>query len=296
MKKPHYLSRILLVSALCFSVLISCSKKENAEPKYENQSMTKATFGTFNGKVENSANTEYDFKYTPIVEVDDYNENYNYELKLTGENFKKEYTVTLKAVSGVMIDNPKKDFVSVSNPISKPKLEGDIATLDMEPDTYTVVILEKESNTELSVEDSDNLPYVVYDSDATAFLSGTQLESSDRYVKLSELDLSVTPFRVRPTITNYLKGIAVVLAVYDLDLKQLGLVGYSGANSSSAGTYSFQFTSSKVNEVIPKDGEYLFRLEEAKDANASVDKVYKKALFQKIQVNKLRILGEKNKG
>lgn len=293
MKKIDYLAKTVLASIFCISVLtISCSTEDKIEEDpqivYKDQSITEASFLTFDGA---RSDGKYDFKYTPVIEVEGYNENYSYELKLTGESFNNEYILSLteptpKVDSGKELGEILASKVSPSKPIAtNPTLVANIDALDMETDTYTVVIIEKESNTELSVEGINNASYVVVDTNATSFLSGTQLES-DNWAVLTELNLSVTTFRVRPTITNYINGIGVQLGVYDLNLNLLGVINNSGSNGASAGTYSYRFTSSKVNDIIPENGEYLFRLQESKSASDAASKVYKNAFFQKIQVNK----------
>lgn len=247
--------------------------------------------------------SEYNFSDSSIpvqIEVENYNENYSYELKLTGTYFKKEYIVSLskQAVSVVIGEKeskdirlakavPVKDNVSAPTASVKTRLVANVKELQMEADAYTAVLVEKESNTELVLVGVDeNTAYTILDLDSPHFLSTTQIEDIDWQI-LSTLNLSQTKFRVRPANTGYINGVGVQLVIYDIDLNKLGTVGASGSNGQTGrGTYSYRFNSSSVNSVIPSNGEYLFRLEETEDTNDLPDKIYKKGIFQKIQVNK----------
>ncbi|NIJ44779.1 hypothetical protein FHR24_001218 [Wenyingzhuangia heitensis] len=300
MKKIDLFCKAIITCVLGFSLaLVSCTKSdtevediitEEPEPVYLDKSITSAGFLVFDGV---RSDNEYDFKYTPVIEVNGYNEDYNYELKLTGENFNEEYTLSLteptpKVDAGKEVGEILAALVAPTEPIvTTPKLQADITALDMEPDTYTVVILEKESNTELSVAGIDNATYVVVDSDATNFLSGTQLES-DAWAKLSELNLNThASFRVRPTIVNYINGIGVVLGIYNVDGSKIGYVSSNGSNGATQGTYSYKFQASKVDDLITEDGTYLLRLEERTSTIDANDTGYRNGLFQKIQITKL---------
>lgn len=260
---------------------------------------TAANIGSRVSRVGNQYNFKYNTSNAVEVEVEGYNENYTYELKLTGDSFEKEYSVNLtKAVSkdkgDIRVDivkDAKANKIAKFSPIesSKTTLVADVQNLDMESDTYTAVLIEKQSGAEIKLTGS-SIGYTIIDGDATSFLSGTQLESNN-YAKLTELNLGFSRFRVRPTIVNKIKGVGVELAVYNTDLTLLGKVSWSGASGSSInGVYSYQFNSSDVNKIIKSNGEYLFRLEEKKNPNDPVDKTYKNAIFQKIEVKKPGVL------
>lgn len=243
----------------------------------------------------------FDDGSVPSVEIDGYNDDYTYQLKLVGEYTGEEYIVELTQIDAGnnMIKDKSKlastvESVSVLVP-TKESLQIDTSEVDFEVDAYTASIIEVESGAEVQVVSSDYLlgvdagykTYVV-DTDATNFLSGTQIENYSTWAVLSQLNLNeATQFRVRPSIANYLNGIAVVLGVYDLDANKIGYITSNGSNGSSGGTYSYKFTTAKLDDLITENGEYLLRLEERTSTVDENDTGYRYGLFQKIHVSKI---------
>ncbi|MDO6737175.1 hypothetical protein [Wenyingzhuangia sp. 2_MG-2023] len=314
MKKTHYLSRaslFLLLFVTCL-ITVSCSKEDTEDTAtLEPVSIQSANFENYTSKTASLNRAVYDFKNTPVIQVEGYNENYTYELKLTGRYLENEYTLDLTAENSgdeIKVEEGKKggeELASVSVPVgntteeTRVNLEADISDLDLEVDDYIAVIIEKESATELTVTSSDDLQsesvayetYVI-DSDATNFLSGTQIENYDNWTVLTELNLnSHTEFRVRPSVTNFLNGVGVVLGIYDLDANKIDYISSNGSNGSGSGTYSYKFTASKLNEIITEDGEYLLRLEERTSTIDADDTGYRNGLFQKINITKITGFG-----
>lgn len=268
----------------------------NITDELEVKSATAANFSNVNKR----RNNEYDFSFgtnAVKIEIENYNESYTYELKLTGDYFKKEYTVALTKtntiVKDIIILEKDASKTSSTNVVAPPVLSpiktllhANVEDLQMEADTYKAVLVEKESTTEFAVSGVDD--YVVLDLDSPHFLSTTRIEN-DSYQPLTTLDLNQTRFRVRPNNPGYIKGVGVSLGIYDVNLTKIANIPSSGSNGSSQGTFSYRFNSTQVNDVITADGTYLFRLEEVVPTNtlADANKVYKKGIFQKIAVTKI---------
>lgn len=253
-------------------------------------SATAATFGSY----VTQTGTYYDLSNRVEIVVTGYNENYTYELKLKGIYYNNEYTITL---SEQETEKKSSEEISVKyktnllSPVGGALttgvvLEADADDVNLEADEYTIVLLEKESNQEITI--TGNISeYTVVDKNGNNFLSGTQVES-DSWSVLSELNLSNhSTFRVRPTITNYINGIGVVLGVYNLNAEKIGYITSNGSNGSSAGTYSYRFNASSLNDLITADGEYLLRLEERTSTVDADNTGTKIGMFQKINITKI---------
>ncbi|MGY5351460.1 hypothetical protein ACXGQW_02655 [Wenyingzhuangia sp. IMCC45533] len=305
MKKPNYLLKLLLASIFCSSMfIISCSDDngDDTEETFEEQSVSSAKL---NANTSITGNT-YKFAHVdnqPIeLEVEDYNEEFTYSLEFTGDNFDEKYSIDLTKKNtssgpvkgdGEFVKLSKTNIVGPISTTTYTTLVASVENLDMLSDTYSIQLLEKESNSLVEIT-GVNEDYVVVDNDATSFLSGTQLEDNN-FGKLTELDLNQTYFRVRPTIVNFINGIGVTLGVYDSNLKLINTVNSNGSNGQfGKGTFSYRFLSSKVDELLQDDGTYYFRLEESKNPNDASDKVYKNAIFQKISVKKKSTLSDSN--
>lgn len=312
MKKSNNLFRPILKGLLCsLLLLISCNEDDTQGIKEDDVTDVVVVYkaSATEASIASSTplrRTEYNFSYNanrPIkIEVVNYNENYAYELKLTGVYLKKQYIVSLSK-QAVMVDSEgdnakmvvKEKLAAVSpvkdieTPTSKTTLVANVENLQMEADAYTAVLVEKESKTELALGGGE-AKYTILDIDSPYFLTTTQIES-DRWAKLTTLDLSVSRFRVRPANNvapvGYISGVGVQLSIYDTDLKYIGKVNSNGSNGvTGKGTYSYKFNSSNVNALIPSNGEYLFRLDESIPTTPVAGKIYKKGVFQKIQVKK----------
>lgn len=263
--------------------------------------VTSAKFGVNVPVVSN----HYDFSTIAEIDVTDYNENFTYELKLKGVYLKKEYTLGLtkkndleqpvkgdvqialqkdtESLKSITVDPIK---VSIENESSTTTLVVNTTDMDWDTDEYTAVLIEKESNSEIVIAGNNDISTVV-NKQATGFLSGTQLESDD-WTKLTELDLNDhSSFRVRPTVVNYINGIAIVLGVYDIDANKIGYITSNGSNGSGSGTYSYKFSADKLNDLITSNGTYLLRLEERTSTIDANDAGYRNALFQKINIQKI---------
>lgn len=308
MKKLDNSKKDVLVSIVTTFVLFlliglaSCSSDtviEDTDPLVE-ASIESANFESFTVRVADLKRAEYDFKNTPKIQVERYNDAFTYELKLTGRYFGEEYILSLTAEEASTIGETNKKVTPIESVTPEEEVEetrvsltANIDDLDLKVDDYIATIIEKESNTELSLGSADSLTDTeieyetfVIDSNATNFLSGTQLESDD-WAVLTELNLNNhVNFRVRPTIVNYLNGIGVVLGVYDLQATKIGFITSSGSNGSGAGTYSYKFRSSDVNDLITNDGTYLLRLEERTSTVDANDTGYRNGLFQEITITK----------
>ena len=296
MKTMNKLKTIAFIVAIIFT----CSCSNNNSNSINEVSIESANFESFTNRIANLNRAIYDFKNTPKIQVEGYNKEYTYQLKLKGRYLGKEYILSLNndEVSNGNI-NKKEAVGTTVAPVkeveeTRVSLDADLDELNLDVDDYIATIIEVESGTELSIASADELTATeidyktfVIDSNATNFLSGTQIES-DNWTILSELNLNdFSYFRVRPSVVSYINGIAIVLGVYDLDLNKIGYITSNGSNGNSSGAYSYKFNSSKLNDLITKDGEYLLRFEERTSTIDANDTGYRNAIFQKINITKL---------
>jgi len=295
MKTMNKLKTIAFIVTILFT--FSCS----GDDTIKEVSIESANFESFTHRIADLKRAIYDFKNTPKIQVAGYNKEYSYELKLKGRYLGKEYTLSLNSdEESNGIGSQKKEAVSTTViPVKEEEetrvsLDANIDELDLDADDYIATIIEVESGTELSIASADELTDTeidyktfVVDSNATNFLSGTQIES-DNWAILSELNLNnLSYFRVRPSVVSYINGIAVVLGVYDIDANKIGYISSNGSNGTSSGAYSYQFNSSKLDDLITEDGEYLLRFEERTSTIDADDTGYRNGIFQKINVTKL---------
>lgn len=275
----------------------SCSENDSIKEV----SIDSANFESFTNRTADLNRAIYDFKNTPKIQVEGYNQDYSYELKLKGRYLGKEYTLSLIS-DEASNDNglQKKETVFISeipgNDVEETRvsLHVNIDDLDLNVDDYIATIIEIESGTELNIATADELTSTeinyetfVVDSNSTNFLSGTQIES-DNWAILSELNLNNhSNFRVRPSVVGALNGIGIVLGVYDVDANKIGYITSNGSNGSGSGTHSYKFISSKLDELITENGEYLLRLEERTSTIDANDTGYRVGIFQKINITKL---------
>lgn len=309
MKKLDNSGKDVLISivgtiVLFILIIVASCTDDNIIEKNE-VSIQSAIFESFTVRTSDLKRAVYDFKNTPKVQVEGYNEEYTYQLKLTGRYLGKEYILSLNRSEESNINETQKKEASSTSVTpteeieeTKVSLEANIDDLDLDADDYIGTILELESGTELPIGAADELTDTEIDyetfvigSNATNFLSGTQIES-DSWAILTELNLNNHAyFRVRPSIVNYLNGIGVVLGIYDLDANKIGYISSNGSNGSGSGTYSYKFSPSKLDNLITEDGEYLLRLEERTSTIDADDKGYRNGLFQKMHITKI---SEKN--
>jgi len=236
-------------------------KPDDGSNTVKEKSITKANFPERSASVDNGFHIidlrdgGINNNWKAQITVEDYNSEYNYEFKIKGDVFKKEYTAPLTF--------EKNDELGTI-------LKFDVANFNADVDTYQGFVIEKESNTEIKIESilslRDDRPYIILDSDEGDFLPNiTFRNKANGGVLTTELSNEVAGGQIYifPAGGGGLSGLNglpsnLKLVVYDKDLNNLGNIEINKAlTNNSVRVYAFDVR--ELEAFITDD--YLVRLE-----------------------------------
>jgi len=225
---------------------------------YGNTVATGSDFNTRTYDLDKNHSNDY-------IEIENYDSSYTYQLKLTGDLLKNEYTVDLTEKTSVAVAESPTNITPEANtlaPISNTfsqEMTMDVETLDMIPDIYTGIILEKNSSNELTI--NANLSTFVgdvkfLDQRSSTFLATFRAsengvtKSSGQNIN-SGVDVSFYNLETARAFTSY--GFPH-MAFYDSDLT---LIGRTTSKFSSASSSGFDFTFNTIYNSYYTTIDYL---------------------------------------
>lgn len=223
------------------------------------------------------------------VEIENYNEAYTYQLKLTGHYNNKSYTVSTTSAPEVSV---KSSSIESTETVSNPKLHFDLSSLNMDSDFYSAVLLEVNSSHELTLENittTDTRTIRFIDQGGSDFYTTIRASQTNGAISgnghPSNYSILVAPTALTNAKAYKVNGNIYKLAFYSVSDQVLVTATSTVMSSSTASTNFIDTYFTRLEFISPArigvaSGSYLVRLEE----HNSLGSILRTSPFQNFKI------------